>query len=112
MVGRLSGVTVSLTPPKNRHPATAGWRETSNPMRQPPSGVESRHPYHVLHLPTSLASQGERRVHFGLGADTTLESLVIHWPSGRRRSITGEALNGLVDRTTRIAESVRVGEER
>ena len=36
----------------------------------------------------SYGSSSDQRVHFGLGSATMVESIEIHWPSGKKRSIT------------------------
>ena len=42
---------------------------------------------------SGFSSQNQRRLHFGLGADPTLEKAVVTWPSGRRRILENLALN-------------------
>jgi hypothetical protein len=32
-------------------------------------------------------SQNDGRLHFGLGAATTVDKLIVHWPSGREQTI-------------------------
>jgi len=32
-------------------------------------------------------SQNEERLHFGLGAATTVDKLLVHWPSGREQTL-------------------------
>ena len=49
---------------------------------------------------SGFSAQNQRRVHYGLGAHTTVEQLVIRWPSGRRQVIEGPG----VDRVHVIAE--------
>ena len=36
-----------------------------------------------------IYSAGDRRVHFGLGKETSIKSLEIRWPSGIRQTLTG-----------------------
>ena len=36
----------------------------------------------------SYGSSSDQRVHFGLGSATTVDSIEIHWPSGKKQSIT------------------------
>ncbi len=45
-------------------------------------------------------SQNEERLHFGLGAATTVDKLVVHWPSGQEQTL--EKLG--VDRTLTVEE--------
>jgi hypothetical protein len=45
-------------------------------------------------------SQNDGRLHFGLGAATTVDKLIVHWPSGREQ--TQEKLS--VDRVLRVQE--------
>lgn len=42
---------------------------------------------------SGFSSQNQRRLHFGLGVDPTLEKVVVTWPSGRRRTMEKLALN-------------------
>ncbi len=41
-------------------------------------------------------SQGELTQHFGLGAATAVERVVIHWPSGLSQAIVGPPVNQLL----------------
>ncbi len=45
-------------------------------------------------------SQNDDRLHFGLGAATTVEKLVVHWPSGREQTVSGQG----VDRVLTVEE--------
>ena len=45
-------------------------------------------------------SQNEGRLHFGLGAATTVDKIVVHWPSGREQTLEKQA----VDRVLTIEE--------
>jgi len=36
------------------------------------------------HTDSSYLSSSDVRVHFGLGEDTRIESLIVHWPDGQR----------------------------
>ena len=45
-------------------------------------------------------SQNDERLHFGLGAATTIDKLLVHWPSGREQTL--EKLN--VDRVLTVVE--------
>jgi hypothetical protein len=45
-------------------------------------------------------SQDDGRLHFGLGAATTIDKLIIHWPSGQDQTL--EKLN--VDRVLTVQE--------
>ena len=42
---------------------------------------------------SGFSSQNQRRLHFGLGADPSLDKVVVTWPSGRRRTMENLALN-------------------
>jgi hypothetical protein len=45
-------------------------------------------------------SQNDDRLHFGLGAATTVEKIVVHWPSGREQTVSGQG----VDRVLTVEE--------
>ncbi len=45
-------------------------------------------------------SQNDWRLHFGLGAATTIDKLIVHWPSGREQTL--EKLS--VDRVLTVEE--------
>lgn len=45
-------------------------------------------------------SQDDARLHFGLGVATKVDKIVVHWPSGREQTLTGQA----VDRVLTIEE--------
>ncbi len=45
-------------------------------------------------------SQDDGRVHFGLGAATRVDKLIIHWPSGREQVLSNLA----VDRILKVTE--------
>jgi hypothetical protein len=45
-------------------------------------------------------SQNDGRLHFGLGAATTIDKLIVHWPSGREQTID----NVTVDRVLTVEE--------
>ncbi len=47
----------------------------------------------------------ENVVHFGLGADSTADSLAIHWPDGRRQLLTGVPADQVI--TMKHAEAAR-----
>jgi hypothetical protein len=49
---------------------------------------------------TGYLSQDDSRMHFGLGAATTIDKLIVHWPSGREQTL--EKLN--VDRVLTVEE--------
>jgi hypothetical protein len=49
-----------------------------------------------------FSSQGHRRLHYGLGAASTVDRAVIRWPSGRTETIDHPA----VDRVHRVKEAV------
>jgi hypothetical protein len=50
-------------------------------------------------------SQDDARLHFGLGAATTVDKLIVHWPSGRQQTI--EKLS--VDRVLTVEEPKETG---
>jgi len=52
-------------------------------------------------------SQDDGRLHFGLGAATTVDKLIVHWPSGREQTL--EKLS--VDRGAQGAGANRIGAE-
>lgn len=41
----------------------------------------------------SMMGQNDLTQHFGLGSETTVDSVVIHWPSGRRTEVIPSSLN-------------------
>ncbi len=49
---------------------------------------------------SGFSAQNDRRLHYGLGASTSVEQVVIRWPSGKRQTID----NPRVDALTRIVE--------
>jgi hypothetical protein len=53
---------------------------------------------------TGFASQSEMRLHFGLGQAAGLERVEIRWPGGLVQRLEGSDLDGMVDRTVRLAE--------
>ena len=40
-----------------------------------------------VHGGNGFSSQNDRRLHYGLGAATTIDRIVIRWPSGKRQTI-------------------------
>jgi hypothetical protein len=46
-------------------------------------------------------SQNDGRLHFGLGAATTVDKLIVHWPSGRVQTIEKPG----VDKVLTVEES-------
>jgi hypothetical protein len=46
-------------------------------------------------------SQNEARLHFGLGAATSVDKIIVYWPSGREQTLERQE----VDRTLTIEES-------
>jgi hypothetical protein len=42
-----------------------------------------------------FAAQNQRRVHFGLGSVTTVDSVTVRWPSGRTQGLGAPAVNAL-----------------
>ncbi len=53
---------------------------------------------------TGFSAQNQRRVHYGLGAATSVDRVVIRWPSGQTQTIEHPA----VDRLHRVKEEVRL----
>jgi hypothetical protein len=51
---------------------------------------------------SAYLSQNDGRLHFGLGAATRIDKIVVHWPSGREQTIE----NAGIDRVVTIQESV------
>ena len=45
-------------------------------------------------------SQNDGRLHFGLGAATTIDKLIVHWPSGREQTLEKQG----VDRVLTVEE--------
>ena len=45
--------------------------------------------YQLVSTANGIYSAGDRRVHFGLGKETSIKSLEIRWPSGIRQTLTG-----------------------
>jgi hypothetical protein len=44
---------------------------------------------------SGFASQNDRRLHFGLGRTTQVDSAVIHWPSGGVQTLAHPAVDRL-----------------
>ena len=44
----------------------------------------------------SYASSSDQRVHFGLGPSTQVDSIQIHWPSGKKENITARSVDRIV----------------
>jgi hypothetical protein len=42
---------------------------------------------------SGFSAQNQRRLHYGLGAETMVEKVEIRWPSGRRQTIEGPAID-------------------
>jgi hypothetical protein len=53
-----------------------------------------------------FASQSEHAVHFGIPATSTLHSVTIVWPSGRRQTFEGEAARMLLGQETAVEEPI------
>jgi hypothetical protein len=49
---------------------------------------------------SGFAAQNDHRVHFGLGKDAMIESVVVHWPSGRLQTLRTAG----VDRIYKVKE--------
>ena len=47
---------------------------------------------------SGFSAQNGRRLHFGLGAATAVERVVIRWPSGREQTVEAPAIDRLVSR--------------
>jgi len=43
-----------------------------------------------------FSSQNDRRLHYGLGAATKIDRVVIRWPSGQRQTIDGPAIDAIL----------------
>jgi hypothetical protein len=41
-------------------------------------------------------SQDDSRLHFGLGAASTVDKLIVHWPSGRQQVIESLAVDRVI----------------
>lgn len=52
---------------------------------------------------SGYASQNSKRLHFGLGTTTAIDSLLVFWPSGIRQKVTDLAINQLHQITEEIA---------
>jgi len=50
---------------------------------------------------SGFSAQNQRRLHYGLGAATTVDRVVIRWPGGRSQTIEGPA----IDRVLKVQES-------
>jgi len=53
---------------------------------------------------SSFESASDPRLHFGLGTATTVDSIIVHWPSGKVETIGSQS----VDQELEIEESHRV----
>jgi hypothetical protein len=49
---------------------------------------------------SGFSAQNQRRLHFGLGATTRVDEVVIRWPSGRVQTLESPA----VDQVQRVTE--------
>ena len=49
---------------------------------------------------SSFYSANDRRLHFGLGAATTVDKIIVHWPSGREQTLEKQS----ADRVLTIEE--------
>ncbi|MFB6230688.1 MAG: CRTAC1 family protein [Salinibacter sp.] len=52
-----------------------------------------------VHGGSGFASQNQRRIHFGLGSNPTVEKAVIRWPSGTTQTIESPEMNTIHDVT-------------
>jgi hypothetical protein len=62
--------------------------------RQGPDGLVQTQ-LQVITAGDGYASQGMRRVHFGLGPNARIEKAIIQWPSGRSQTIAAPQINTL-----------------
>lgn len=74
--------------------------------------VGSRQLVRELYPANSFHSQGVSFVHFGLGADSHLDKLVVRWPSGLTQELPALAANRhiVVDEATGTIETVQPGQ--
>lgn len=84
---------------------TSNWLrvilETSNDPTAAPDGIGARiiatangHSQHrLMHAGCNYLSQSELSAHFGLGAATAVESLLVIWPNGRVRELSDVGAN-------------------
>ncbi len=56
--------------------------------------------YNHVSVSVGFMSSSDRRVHFGLGSETSASSLEIRWPSGKTQTLTNVA----ADKILRIEE--------
>src|SRR5262245_6670696 len=56
--------------------------------------------YNHVSVSTGFMSSSDRRVHFGLGAERTIASVEIRWPSGQVQTLS----NVVVDQLLRVRE--------
>jgi hypothetical protein len=59
----------------------------------------------VVAAGTGFSSQTQRRLHFGLGASTEVDSVRIRWPSGSEQMLSGDDLD--IDRLHDLMEPTR-----
>jgi len=52
--------------------------------------------YSEAHCPAGFLSQSDRRLHFGLGQNQSVDSLEIRWPSGQTQTLTGVKVDHIV----------------
>lgn len=64
--------------------------------------TDGRHQIREVTYCNGFASESDKRIHFGLGKASSIDSLVINWPSGRRETHKGSEIS--VDRYHTITE--------
>jgi enediyne biosynthesis protein E4 len=60
------------------------------------AGVQTRTQFETVTTTSSYLSSSDKRVHFGLGASSTVDKIEIRWPSGIRQSLTNIAANQIL----------------
>ena len=112
--GRIDVVTTALAHPAeiwmNRSPGAGHWLDIAlEGVKSNRDGIGARievktksgTQYNHMTSSVGYASSSYRPVHFGLGADATAESVVVHWPSGIVQTL--QAVGG--DRVLRVKET-------
>lgn len=57
-------------------------------------------------------SQNDGRLHFGLGAATTIDKLIVHWPSGREQTLEKLSADSILTVEEPKADTAKTGESR
>ncbi|MGD0359443.1 MAG: CRTAC1 family protein [Bryobacteraceae bacterium] len=112
--GRIDVVTTALAHPAeiwmNRSPGAGHWLDIAlEGVKSNRDGIGARievktksgTQYNHMTSSVGYASSSYGPVHFGLGADATAESVVVHWPSGIVQTL--QAVGG--DRVLRVKET-------